>query len=124
MCLSSTQFVLKWNKRQRAYVGEGWKNDEVCTLENIQKRYPLNKWIECKFQYNGRPRSRSSMAGLKYHPGFHIFPDREDAKLYQSYGKTYKTLYKEVLAFGPNWTEEDDRPCVIARYMKRVSNPE
>ncbi len=133
MCMSKTDFGLRWDEKEKEFVGYGYKN--------LYKRDILNRgkikdssWKEASFNSYCGPQTIDRLAtsydSKRYAPGFHIFLNENHARGYRSKSRNIvivKVMFKGVVAFGTNDTQSVDYkssikgPCVISRYMKIVS---
>lgn len=138
MCLYSLDIAVHYDTDEKAFVGTGYK----ILHKNKVKEYG-DKWIKCtgdkhdnKFNPDSLTRSNT---GVNYFPGFHMFTCINDTINYQwkqsihiqlrynskpSYQQVDDRLvevkYKEILAYGTDYTKNGNKPCVVARYMKVV----
>ena len=127
MCLNNVDFALEWDKGTRQYVGYGYKK----ILNRLLPKY--KRWQEATGDIDGcvtKPDLRKAISssfsdGCKnYHPGFHIFLNKDDAVNYgSSYNKSVvKVKFYGVIAFGDNetYTQSKYGPCIITTHMKLV----
>ena len=138
MCLQKVDLNLMWDARQQDYVGYGYK----VMHDNEIPKYKKWKMAGGNFHKVLTPSNRkerwmkntieSSIKGKKlYHPGFHIFLNKEDARCYNTTTTLVKVMFKGVLVFGTNFTHtywnykrnknvNNYAPCVVATHMKIV----
>ena len=115
MCLSTVNFSLTWDKRNKFYLGYGYKSVCQATLNKLRTWQEATGWhTDCLNKAQTQSEDR-----VDYIPGFHIFLNEPDARKYWSGGIIIRVKFREVLSFGTNETLcTEYGPCVIARYMK------
>lgn len=137
MCLKSVELSMRWNPKDRAYIGVGYKRmhclDKTGRLNySVMLNRYSRKFTEFNPKYMFQYDTIESLDRTQYHPGFHIFINKEDAVNYK-FGMTrdvhdvVKVEFKEILAYGYNkLSHYQEKPnsntnnCVIARYMRIV----
>lgn len=126
MCLNSVELNLFWNKNAREYIGTGYKKIRVGHLSRYGR---VGRWIEATGEHNNPDAKLNKITlaandGKQYHPGFHVFLKKNDAKKYCNVLYNYEVWevqFKGVISFGENETDDYNYgPCVISRYMKLV----
>ncbi len=106
-----------YDRRTKTYTGMGYKHvhkDRTC----YNGKYLLNRWMDAE----GITELEFTNTHKAYHPGFHIFLNKEDAMNYPSAsgGEIWEVKYRNVISFGSNKCHKTntDGPCVIAAQMK------
>ncbi len=124
MCLSTLDVAVHWDEELKLYVGYGYKALWKADFKQF------DQWITATgdYEYKNRNLNRSfgyPTYGSRYHTGFHIFLNENDAANYAGlynvsngrYVSTYEVVYHTILAFGQNNTNSGSGPCVIAKHM-------
>lgn len=129
MCLRTVDFSLLWDKRQKDFVGYGYKRIEHDLLNKYKRWHTATGNINVTQRTIKEPAKNILADKTKfaddralYHPGFHIFLEKCDAEKYDVYidYPVVKVMFKGVIAFGTNATKYHFGPCVIATHMKVV----
>lgn len=144
MCLENLNFQMTWDKKDKRFVGYGYK--KLCCVDaNGRLSAPrLKKYMNAIQLENGWFEAIGSKKGSlvdnnhlvmcddtpqEYFPGFHIFRDAEDAVSYPHiYGAgtgIIKVKFSELIATGTNYAGYRDSVkrfgvCYVAKYMKIV----
>ena len=123
MCLNSVNYTLHYDKKEKDFIGYGYKA--------LKKIPTMRKWKEAKFHTTKNnsdqtiEREVPSNRSGNYPPGFHVFLKEEDARNYGLGNYVIvKVKFKGLISVGTNVLH---RPflrnygkCIIARYMKVV----
>lgn len=127
MCLRTIALNLKWEKKEKNYVGYGYKKLKKEFL--VRRGYCKNQWRKATGSINRSDIEMSLECSLenssdykRYHPGYHIFLNYEDAKKYggrYNEGRIYKVKFKGVISFGTNKAGfKLKAPCVVTTHVK------
>jgi hypothetical protein len=127
MCLSSEKLKMKFWPEYNTYVGSGYKllRDDYPQFDVWQEATGWEKRVHCK-------KTGITLDGPfdnKYHAGFHIFLNVDDAINYSkaSYESTnynvYNVDFTDVIGFGKQRTNDGEKDCVITRWMYVYEEP-
>lgn len=128
MCLNTCVLSLEPQKFlgiTRYWYGTGYKAIHISRYGFACRKYRLNRWQSARFsslfEYEITTRTARHVT---YHPGFHVFLDRESAIEYDTGYEDSSVVivpvyFRNVIAFGTNFTGSHSHrrydDCVIAQ---------